>query len=422
MVSTMSESTTNVQTIEIRELVEWLSTFGTTNERGVTRLLYSTEWIKAQQALKQKMHEAGMATYFDGVGNLYGRIEGSIQGDTVILTGSHIDTVKQGGKYDGAYGILASFLAVRRLVEKYGPPIKTIEVVSLCEEEGSRFPLTFWGSKNITGEFSITSIDNISDNEGIPFKKAMNDAGYPIDAYSPKKRNDIEHFVEIHIEQGSILEKNLKDIGLVTHIVGQKRYTITLTGESNHAGTTPMDERKDAMVCAAKAISQLTSIAISLAPGLRITAGQLIAKPNVPNVVAGEVSFTLDIRYHDKKVLDSYCEKVIEVLECISNESDIQLSVEKWTDIDPVTLDQSLHELMKKKIESKGFSHMQMVSGAGHDAQVFGRHYPTTLIFIPSCNGISHSPLEFTEDEYLEKGVKVMMDTLYHLAYKGGIA
>ncbi|BDH60239.1 allantoate amidohydrolase [Lysinibacillus sp. PLM2] len=416
----MSESTTNVQTIEIRELVEWLSSFGATNERGVTRLLYSTEWINAQQALRRKMNEAGMTTYFDGVGNLYGRIEGSIQGDSVILTGSHIDTVKQGGKYDGAYGVLASFLAVRRLVEKHGPPLKTIEVVSLCEEEGSRFPITFWGSKNITGEFSIASIDNISDTKGIPFKKAMNDAGFPIDTYSPKKRNDIEHFVEIHIEQGSILEKNFKDIGLVTHIVGQKRYTIMLTGESNHAGTTPMDERKDAMVCAAKAISQLTSMAISIAPGLRITAGQLIAKPNVPNVVAGNVSFTLDIRYHDKKVLDSYCENVIEVLKCIANESNIQLSVEKWTDIDPVTLDQSLHELIKKKIEPKGFSHMQMVSGAGHDAQVFGRHYPTTLIFIPSRHGISHSPLEFSEDKYLEKGIEVMMDTLYHLAYKGG--
>ncbi|HWL13181.1 MAG TPA: hydantoinase/carbamoylase family amidase, partial [Ureibacillus sp.] len=308
-----------IQVSEIQELIEWLASFGGTKEGGVTRLLYSKEWVQAQTALKEKMEDNGFQAYFDQVGNLYGRIEGKEETDRFILTGSHIDTVIQGGKYDGAYGILASFLAVKRLVENFGKPKKTIEVVALCEEEGSRFPLAYWGSRNIMGEYSPMTIEGMVDTEGVFFKQAMTEAGFPYPDYQTKKREDIEHFVELHIEQGGILEKGQLDLGLVSHIVGQKRFTITLNGESNHAGTTPMQERKDALVCAANAISELTAIAKADYPSLRITTGQIIAKPNVPNVIAGNVKFTLDIRHHEADVLEEFCERAIQQLHQLAN-------------------------------------------------------------------------------------------------------
>ncbi len=417
VMSPMREIHATISVNEIQKLVDWLATFGATNDGGVTRLIYSKEWLLAQQALKQKMIESGMQVYFDGVGNLFGRVEGTQETDSVILTGSHIDTVVQGGKYDGAYGILASYLAVKRLVERYGQPKKTIEVVSLCEEEGSRFPLTYWGSKNVMADYSLKTVEATTDKEGIPFIKAMEEAGFPISAYKSKKRSDIKHFVEIHIEQGAVLESNCLDIGLVSHIVGQKRFTIFLNGQSNHAGTTPMTERKDAMVCAANAISQLTTLAKKTSSSLRVTTGQIVAKPNVPNVIAGNVQFTLDVRHHESQVLEQYCDYAMQLVRSIAKESGIQVAIDKWTDIDPVALDVVLHDAMKEKLAAKGVKYATMVSGAGHDAQVFGQHLPTTLLFVPSKNGISHSPLEYTSPEHLENGVSVLMDYLYRLAY-----
>lgn len=412
----MSEAqAAQIEVSEIQGLIDWLAAFGITSEGGVTRLLYSKDWVKAQNALKQKMEDTGYTTYFDNVGNLFGRIEGTEK--DVILTGSHADTVVQGGKYDGAYGVLASYLATKRLVELYGKPKKTIEVVSLCEEEGSRFPLTYWGSKNIVGDYSPMTVEGIKDKDGIPFKQAMTEAGFQFLAYKTKKRSDIQHFIEIHIEQGSVLEKSQLDLGLVSHIVGQKRFTVTLNGESNHAGTTPMTERKDALVCAANCISELTAIAKAEYPALRVTTGQLIAKPNVPNVIAGNVNFTLDIRHHESEVLEAFCQRAALLLQKLAAKSGIAIEIDLWTDISPVPLDTKLHNEMEKKLAAKGLTYMQMVSGAGHDAQVFGQHIPTTMLFVPSKNGISHSPLEYTDSAKLEIGVSVLMDYLYELAY-----
>jgi len=405
------------QVSEIQGLVDWLASFGMAKEGGVTRLLYSEEWVQAQAALKQKMEDTGFSTYFDQVGNLFGRIEGTSEKKQVILTGSHVDTVVHGGKYDGAYGILASFLAVKRLIELYGKPKKTIEVVSLCEEEGSRFPLTYWGSKNVMGDYSQMSVKDMKDKTGIPFSEAMTEAGFPFNEYKTRKREDIHHFVEIHIEQGSILEKGQSDIGLVTHIVGQKRFTITVNGESNHAGTTPMMERKDALVCAANVISELTAIAKTNYPQLRITTGQILVKPNVPNVIAGNVSFTLDIRHHESDILEAFCHQAIQLLHQIADRSAVSIDIHKWTDIRPVSLDTKLHDEMKNNLTKKGFKYTTIVSGAGHDAQVFGQYIPTTMLFVPSKDGISHSPLEYTDSAKLEIGVSVLMDYLYKLAY-----
>jgi len=187
---------------QIEETVEWLSSFGKTNNNGVTRPLYTDNWVSAQQALEQRMNEIGLNAYFDDVGNLFGRLEGTLKEDDVILTGSHIDSVINGGKYDGAYGVIASLIALQYLKEEYGCPKKNIEVVSLCEEEGSRFPMTYWGSGSIVGLKSGEDIQHLKDSQGTTFVEAMNTAGFGQGKYRNPLRNDINCFIELHVEQG----------------------------------------------------------------------------------------------------------------------------------------------------------------------------------------------------------------------------
>ena len=420
MVHVQSSSIETEEQWSIKALIDWLACFGQTEEGGVTRLLYSNTWQQAQRALQQKMTLAGLYSYSDCVGNVFGRIQGIKAPGQVILTGSHVDTVVQGGKYDGAYGVLASLLAVYRLLKKYGPPKKTIEVVSLCEEEGSRFPLTYWGSKNIVGEYDLSNIEGLVDNNNILFEEAMEQAGYPKLAYRSPKRQDIVHFVEVHIEQGQILEKQQQHLGIVSHIVGQQRFSVTFFGQANHAGTTEMLGRKDAMVCAANAITRLTALAYEKYPeNLRATIGSLYVKPNVPNVIAGEVSFTVDVRHHEQSVINGFVEDMREVLQTVSNLHNVKHSIKLYSADEPVQLDLQMQEVAMQLANKRGFKALNMVSGAGHDSQVFAQYVPTTLLFVPSRDGISHSSLEFTEVQELERGVELLQDILYTLAYGG---
>lgn len=402
---------------QVEAAIEWLASIGKTESGGVTRLLYSPTWLEAQLALKNMMDQTKLQTYFDSVGNLFGRLPGTNNETQTILTGSHIDTVVEGGKYDGAYGIIASLIATLRLFQKYGYPKKTIEVVSLCEEEGSRFPLTFWGSRNISGAYSLERVKDIKDGNGISFLDAMKQAGFEPELYSSPVRKDIERFVEIHIEQGMILEKNQNQIGIVTHIVGQRRYTVRVIGESNHAGTTPMPFRKDAVYTASYLISFLTEKAKGIDPALVATVGRFNVKPNVPNVVAGEVEFSLDIRHHKEETIDEFCNDIFKEFKRISDDLNITVDIAQWMDVKPVKMDEEMCEWASEMAERKQFRYQQMVSGAGHDAQVFGGICSTALLFVPSKSGISHSPQEYTSIEDLELGIELLTDILYKLAY-----
>ncbi|MEZ0116309.1 UNVERIFIED_ORG: allantoate deiminase [Heyndrickxia coagulans] len=404
------------ETNQVSEMIEWLASFGKTKTDGVTRRLYTPEWQAAQHALKAKMKETGLETYFDSVGNLYGRVQGTEKSGT-ILTGSHIDTVTEGGKYDGAYGVIAGFIAVSRLLRKYGPPKKTIETASLCEEEGSRFPITFWGSKNICGLYHFHDADGIQDENGISLSDAMKRAGFGPGTYISPARTDIRAFLELHIEQGMVLEQNNKTIGVATHIVGQRRYTIRLKGESNHAGTTPMTLRKDAVTAAAQFISYLTRKAKETDPGLVATVGQIDVKPNVANVIAGEVAFSLDIRHHRQEVMEHYCNDVFSTFKRNAKKKGIHISITQWLDTEPVALDPALAETARSIAKSRHIAFQDIVSGAGHDAQIFGSFCPTLLLFVPSRNGISHSPREYSAIRDLETGIDLLENVLYKLAY-----
>jgi allantoate deiminase len=403
---------------EIKEILDWLGSFGRDEKEGITRLLYSEEWQAAQNALAERFEAEDLNTGFDDIGNLFGRLEGSKYPDETILTGSHIDTVKNGGLYDGQYGIVASFLSVKHLRETYGQPLRNIEIVSLAEEEGSRFPYAFWGSKNLVGTAKFQDIESIKDFNGISFVDAMTNSGFQFKESNRKIRKDLKAFLEIHIEQGGVLEKEKKNVGVVSSIVGQKRYTIQLCGDSNHAGTTPMGYRRDTVYTASKMIKEIIDLAKTKGDPLVSTVGKIQAEPNIVNVVPGRTLFTLDTRHTDKKLLDEYTDEVIKKLNEIALEDNVGIEIDLWMNANPVPMDEKIIKLIQKQCDENGQNYKIMHSGAGHDAQIIAPFIPTGLLFVPSCNGISHSPKEFTETTDLLEGIKALSSILYELAYK----
>lgn len=403
---------------DVEENVKWLSNIGADPAGGTTRLLYSDSWIKAQEGVKEKLKNIGLTTYYDSIGNLFGRLEGSKYRDETIMSGSHIDTVVNGGKLDGQFGVLAAYLAVKYLQEKYGQPLRSLEVISMAEEEGSRFPYAFWGSKNLFGIAKKEDVQDIEDFNGVPFTEAMQKAGFNFSSDDEMIRDDIKAFVEIHIEQGSVLEREKQSVGVVTSIVGQRRYTITLKGEANHAGTTPMGYRRDAVYGFSKICVESIEKAKKVGDPLVLTFGKVEPKPNTVNVVPGEVLFTMDCRHTDSEALVQFSKEIEADMKRIAAKLDMEIDIHLWMDEAPVPMDEHIIEIIKNACDEETLNYRVMHSGAGHDSQIFAPRVPTAMIFVPSIGGISHNPVEDTKTEDLVEGVKALVATLYRLAYK----
>lgn len=403
---------------KVQPLLEWLAEYGADPEGGVTRLLYSKSWYEAQQALSHRMKNDLLDVYFDDVGNLFGILEGTEIGK-VILTGSHVDTVRDGGKYDGAYGVIAGIIALQYLKETFGPPKRSLAVVSFCEEEGSRFPLTFWGSGSVTGDRTMEDIVELQDAEQISFREAMESYGFGLGQFRSPLRTDISAFIELHIEQGSILERERKSIGIVEQIVGQKRYKVEVCGEANHAGTTPMAGRKDAIVCSARMITRIQELAVEQGAPLVATVGTIQVEPNTANVIPGKAVFTIDVRHPEQADLDRFCQELLLELDAISNDIGLVCDCSLWTEARPVPMDSVLTGVIEDVCSKRQLQYRRMPSGAGHDAQILGTKFPAALLFVPSHKGISHSPLEYTSPEHLAAGAAVLAEVLYNLGYGG---
>lgn len=455
---------------ELLGLLEELAAFSAPGP-GVTRLLYTPEWCGAQHFLQERMAELGLEVRMDQVGNVYGRLTGSEPVGKVILTGSHIDTVVNGGRYDGAYGVAAAVIALHYLRETFGQPLRTLEVVSFCEEEGSRFPLTFWGSGNVTGLYNGSEAQGCADAEGITLAEAMaacglGDGGLAVPDAQPAGmagtavvgtgeaaaaavsrrlagevpaaaasalasadheggrrltgsavRDDIAAYVELHIEQGITLERSFRSIGVVQAIAGQRRYLVKVSGTANHAGTTPMGLRRDALAGAAELLLALERSAMAEGDPLVATAGRLEVYPGTPNVIPGEVQFTLDIRHSEAETLERFSAALLAEFAALSGRRGLKLAVQPVLATLPAPMDQELCAALEDICRKQGLPHRSMVSGAGHDAQLFAPRCPAVMIFVPSRAGISHSPEEYTSPEDLTAGLEVLTAMLYRLAY-----
>lgn len=401
---------------------------------GVTRLLYTPEWQGVQHFLQERMAGLGLEVRMDQVGNVYGTLAGSQVSDKIILTGSHIDTVVNGGRYDGAYGVAAAVTALHYLLETFGPPLRTLAVVSFCEEEGSRFPLTFWGSGNVTGLYNGKECIDCADADGITLGAAMaacglaGNEGLAAEAAAGLEesfwhndspvRSDIAAYVELHIEQGIILERTSRRIGVVQAIAGQRRYLVKVGGTANHAGTTPMGLRQDALAGSAEMLLALERSALAEGDPLVATTGRLEVYPGTSNVIPGEVQFTLDIRHSEAGVLERFCAAVLAEFAELGRRRGLTLEVQPLLETAPAHMDEELRAALEEICLQQEKPYLSMVSGAGHDAQLFAPRCPAAMIFVPSQGGISHSPGEYSSPEELAAGLEVLTAILYRLAYE----
>ena len=401
---------------ELQARIDQLGEIGRYPDGGLYRALYDDGWAEAMELVRSWLVEAGLEPRFDAVGNLYGRLEG-VEDGGAVLTGSHVDTVRRGGAYDGALGIHVAIAAVRALSNAAGPPRRPLEVLITCEEEGSRFASNFWGARAIVGRVSPDEADKIVDPDGVTIGAAMQQRGFDPARISEAERSDIAAFVECHIEQGAILESEGYPLGVVTTITGQRWLRVRVSGRQDHAGTTPMDLRRDAVAGAAAMIERVTAAAAAMGRPAVATAGMIQAHPGAVNIVPGRCEFSIDARHSDPDRRQELLRTIDETCAAVARERGLGVEVETVMEHDPIPMDPRIRGLLRETIERMSLRYLEMPSGAGHDSEIIAQRFPTGMLFVPSRDGRSHTPDEYTPIEQIVPGVRALAGTLHRLAY-----
>jgi len=396
--------------------IEVLASIGWQEEGGLRRPVYSAAWVRAREKLAGWMRAAGLEVREDAVGNLFGRLRGEDDSRT-ILTGSHLDTVPLGGKYDGALGILAGLVALQALHEQAGRPRRSLEVVALCEEEGSRFPAHYWGTRAMLGLIEADELKRLRDDQDVTIAEAMRTAGFPPERYREAIRHDLEAFLELHIEQGRILFEERIDVGIVQAIVGLHQRSISVAGRADHAGTTPMDLRRDALQGAAQMAGEIARLVEQEGRPAVVTLGKWEVRPGAVNVVPETVHFSVDLRHPDEATKQRLASAIWSCCQAIAQVRGLEVSSDILSDSLPSNMNSVLQSALIRAAETCGVRWRAMPSGAGHDSQEMARRLPTAMLFVPSVEGRSHSPAEYTPPEDAARGASVLATVLYGLAY-----
>lgn len=368
---------------------------GDQKENGISRLAFSREYYESIEMLDEYSRSKGFETKQDKVGNLFITYN-PMNVDKFLLIGSHMDTVKSGGLYDGAMGVIAALEVIESLKDNNITGDSGVIAVAFNAEEGSEMGGTF-------GSRTICNRNNLEDPE---LKNKISNYNLEVKDLEDCiiNFNKIVGFLELHIEQGGVLENNKMDIGVVDGIVGITRYNITIKGEANHAGTTPMNLRNDPIRSLPEVINKLFEIASEYTHPFVMTIGDIRVKPGMYNIIPSEVEILIEVRDMLQDNIDEFFDKIKKFLENEIKDFDLVCNVEKPS----VLLDKKYMEIVSKNCESLGYNYQVMSSGAGHDAKEISHLVPSSLIFVPSINGISHSPKEYTTPEQLKKGINVL--------------
>lgn len=393
----------------LQQHLSTLSQFGANPEGGVSRVAFSDADVAGRAYITKLMQDAGLAVRVDTAGNIIGRREGSDPKLPAIVLGSHTDSVPSGGNYDGDVGVLGAIEVAQRLQEQRVRLRHPLEVVNFTDEEGGLV-----GSLAMAGRLKPAALDVIS-NSGKSIRDGIRAVGGDPDRLAEAKREpgDIKAYVELHIEQGAILDASRINIGVVEGIVGIRWWDVTVQGAANHAGTTPMDRRRDALVSAAELVLAVNKIATSI-PGRQVaTVGRIRAEPGAPNVIPGKVVLSLEIRDLDGA-------KIQQLFDTVRARAD-EIGKARGTPIEfkelevasePAPTDERMRNIIMKAAAALGLSSRFMPSGAGHDAQDMTHLAPTGMIFVPSVGGISHSPREYTAPMDIANGANVLLQTV----------
>jgi allantoate deiminase len=360
----------------------------------ITRPFASDSMRRAQEHVAQWMREAGMVVRPDNIGNLRGRYEGAASSDATLILGSHLDTVRDAGKYDGPLGVMVAIAAVQHLHDERKRLPFAIEVLGFADEEGLRFGSTYLGSRAVAGGFEPADLDR-ADASGVSMREAVHAFGGDPDRIDDDKWRGgrLLGYCEVHLEQGPVLEARNLPVGVVSGIAGQDRYSLVFKGVAGHAGTVPMDQRHDALVAASLFIEAVEGYA-RWHEGLVATVGQLTVQPGAANVIPGEVNLSLDVRHATDAELVVASHSLLDVASVIAKHRNIGLTITKISEHKAVLCDPALVSLMSEAIAGSGITAVPLASGAGHDAVAMSYLTEVAMLFVRCKGGVSHNPAE----------------------------
>jgi len=385
---------------------------------GITREVYTPTYATALERVSAWMEEAGLEVRLDAVGNLFGRWEGADPEAAAVLTGSHVDTTLNAGRYDGVLGVVGAIAAVHALRDAGTAPRRAIELVAWAGEE-PRFGTGCVGSRAAAGRLERADLDRLRDRDGTSMAAALRDAGFDPDRLAEAVIDPagVHALVELHIEQGAVLEQAGESIGVVEAIAAPHDFRLTLRGAATHAGATPMRLRRDALAGAAEAMTALERIARESPSGTTVaTVGVLRVRPGAINVVPGEVELDVDVRDSDLPARRQVVDAVLAAARAIAERRGLELDVAPIVEDMPVACAPHVVDAVEAAVRELGLPYRRMISGAYHDAMIMGARVPIGMIFVPSAGGISHHPDEYTAPAELENGVRVLAATLARLA------
>lgn len=368
---------------------------------GLTRVYLSSEHLQANALVAQWMQQAGMNTWQDAVGNICGRYEAAQPGAQALLLGSHLDTVRNAGRYDGMLGVLAAIEVVDALNRAGLRGAQAIEIIGFADEEGTRFNIALLGSRGLTGSWPASWLA-CEDAQGISVAQALALAGLSADAIFAAQRPvaDFSAYLELHIEQGPVLEQEDLALGVVSAINGAHRLHARFTGEAGHAGTVPMRHRRDALAAAAEWLLFIEQTTQAFAPDIVATVGTLQCEPGAVNVIPGAVSLTLDIRSPQDEARDALLQRLLAQAEVIATRRGVGFSHEIFYTIAATPCDEALRARLSDAVREVQGRTMLLPSGAGHDAIAIAERWPSAMLFVRCAGGISHHPAEsVTEDD-----------------------
>jgi allantoate deiminase len=374
----------------------------------ISRIFGTKAFIEGRNKVQQWMKEAGLKTRIDNIGNIRGRLLSERVNAKTLVIASHIDTVINAGKFDGPLGVLIGLDLMEQLIQSKAKLPFHIELIAFCDEEGCRFHTTYLGSKSIAGTFDKNVLQK-KDNTGVSLQEVIQQTGGDVRRLNEDTiaKKDWLGYYELHIEQGPVLYKKNIPVGIVTSIAGQRRAEIIFKGEAGHAGTVPMDMRKDALSAAAEFTLKVEEYAISKKKNLVATVGRLSILHSASNVIPGQVICSLDIRSAAAKVLSSSYNAIKKKCESICSKRNIAFEWNLIQETKAVACDEKMNQVLALSVEEAGYKMIQLISGAGHDAVAVSEVSPVVMLFVRCFKGISHNPLEDVELKDIASAIKV---------------
>ncbi len=389
-----------------------LARIGATDKGGVRRLALTDVDRQGRDQFVDWCKEAGLSVEVDGIGNIFARRAGTEAGALPVAIGSHLDSQPSGGKFDGAYGVMAGLEIVRTLNDAGIRTRAPIEVAAWTNEEGSRFVPTLMGSGVFAGVFPLEKILEEKDVDGISVRDALASTGYAGTA----KPHQLGAYFEAHIEQGPVLEETKTTIGVVLGALGQRWFDVAITGQDSHAGPTPMETRKDALLAASRLVLEVNRIATTFPDYARGTVGFMQVKPNSRNVVPGEVRMTVDLRNAKDATLSAMVAELKQSVASIEKETRTVIAMKEVVYFPPSEFAPDLVASVREGSQAFGYSHRDIVSGAAHDAVYMARIAPTAMVFVPCEGGISHNEIENARAEDIAAGCNVLLHAVLRRA------